>query len=200
MEFSKRDKEVLWETLLTRMRQQGLDPNDYPSVHRRIEFEYLNLCTIINWMHKLLPQRYESASSTKRTTKILLIIISLLVIAVFALAWYSYQQNVHSVRIHDLAVKYYNQNVEYQDNLETQNRKIMDLIRERNDTSINSLVTTEWQTIIGKGLCNYVSHIDEQYITVAVDGRSITVPHKLTDNDLSQLKKSVSEAANLKIK
>jgi hypothetical protein len=63
----------------------------------------------------------------------------------------------------------------------------LELVQESIDTLNRTHVTTASQTLIGKGLSLYVTHLDEKNITVSVDGRTITVPHNLTSEEFLQL-------------
>lgn len=54
MGLSKKDEGQIWETMMARRRRLGPDPEDHPSIHRRMELEYVNICLIINWLlHKI---------------------------------------------------------------------------------------------------------------------------------------------------
>lgn len=69
--------------------------------------------------------------------------------------------------------------------------QVMDLVQETNETISKTHVTTASQTLIGKALSLYVSHLDEKYITLEVGERvgerRITVPHGLTPQEFNQL-------------
>lgn len=78
--------------------------------------------------------------------------------------------------------------------------QVMDLAQETNGTISKTLVQTASQTLIGKGLSFYVSSIDDTHITVAVDGRSLTLPHQLSENEILQLKLAIGIEKKIQIK
>lgn len=78
------------------------------------------------------------------------------------------------------------------------NEQLMDLIRENNEIFKKTHVVTASQTLIGKSLSFYVTNLDEQNITVGVNGRQITVPHQLTPQEYLQLDIAIKIAREIK--
>jgi hypothetical protein len=97
MGLSNKEEVQIWETMMARRRRLGPDPEDYPSIRRRMEHEFVSILLIINWILKKLSDGSEGtfkiASTGRRlnASHILLILITLLGIATTTLSWLSLQ-------------------------------------------------------------------------------------------------------------
>jgi hypothetical protein len=50
MGLNKRDEEQIWNTMMEGRRRLGPDPEDHPSVYRRMQIEFTNICLLISWI------------------------------------------------------------------------------------------------------------------------------------------------------
>lgn len=86
MGLSKKDEAQIWETMMARRRRLGPDPEDYPSVHRRMELEFVNNCLIITWvLHKIAVDSNGTvhvAPSGRRQKAVALVAVLILTMAI----------------------------------------------------------------------------------------------------------------------
>lgn len=98
--LSKKDEEQIWETLMARNRRLGPDPDDHPSVRRRMELQFLSILLTINWILAKITTRPDGTiqvSSPGRRFNITTILLSLIValgIATTTFSWLAYQQTL----------------------------------------------------------------------------------------------------------
>lgn len=77
----------------------------------------------------------------------------------------------------------------------TNNQKnIVDYVGTVKETTVK----TASETLIGKGISQYVTDLDEKNITVETNGRRITVPHQLTPQEYLQLNIALEIAKGIK--
>lgn len=65
--LTKKEEAQIWDTMMARRRHHGPDPDDHPSIRRRMELEYVSTLIIIKWVvTKLAPSGgHEIQSSGK---------------------------------------------------------------------------------------------------------------------------------------
>ena len=98
MGLSKKDETQIWETMMARRRRLGPDPDDHPSIRRRMEHEFVAILLVIKWILAKLPIRQDgtcqitSSSNRHVAAYILLILLVTLGIATTILTWLTYQE------------------------------------------------------------------------------------------------------------
>lgn len=67
MKLDKNEETKIWETMLDKRRRLGPDPDDHPSVRRRMEIEYESIRIIINSiLAKLSTTKQNTCSPTSQ--------------------------------------------------------------------------------------------------------------------------------------
>lgn len=98
--LNKEEEAQIWETMMARRRRLGLDPDDYPSIRRRMEHDFVAILLTIKWILAKLPSRLSGTEEIKSTGRrhvaayLLLILLVTLGIATTTLAWLAYQETL----------------------------------------------------------------------------------------------------------
>lgn len=98
--LSKNEEAEIWEAMMARRRRLGLDPDDYPSIRRRMEHDYVAILLVIKWVLAKMPSRLNGTDQIKSSGRrhvaayLLLILLVTLGIATTTLAWKTYQETL----------------------------------------------------------------------------------------------------------
>lgn len=205
MDLDKKEQDQIWASMMDRRRRLGPDPDDHPSIRRRMELEYQSICLIINWIIAKITTHpdgnFQPVTPGRRlnATHILLVLLIGIGIASITLSWLGYQVQIFNPTFnnHDIKPKDHNSNL---DRLNLQNDQIIDLIRENTDLVKKTYVSTAAETLIGKGLSYYVTEVTNTHISVTTNGRTFTLPHNLTKTEAIQLRAAIETATEIKFK
>lgn len=96
MKLDKNEETKIWETMLDKRRRLGPDPDDHPSVRRRMEIEYESIRIIINSiLAKLSTTKQNTCSPTSQPgwwNKSATLIIMILLMATLTMATLVYRE------------------------------------------------------------------------------------------------------------